>query len=172
MILTEHLLMKTALPHPCCSLRGNRQLGKHGDAAFQPLQHLTALTRINLRSCGLKCLPSPLSCLRLLNNLDVSVNDLGKGGPAATQPLQYLTALTCLEISECGLAALPNELSVLGHLAELIFSFDPPLKHAAAPELQPLQHLTMLTHLQLSCSGAQPSLVRSLVGPRVHLECW
>lgn len=83
------------------SVSGNPALGRgeaHG--ALAPLQHLTALTRLDASGCDLKYVPPQLSRLQRLQDLDLSSNDLRAlteaGAGWAFEPLERLTALTRL----------------------------------------------------------------------------
>jgi Leucine-rich repeat (LRR) protein len=132
------------------------------------LQHLTLLTHLDLRSCGLEMVPSALCALCSLQRLrlcdnpglgawgadadsSVHVPECDAGSPAF-RPLQHLTALTRLGMGGCGLVRLPGELSALSSLAHLELPGNQQLGVARGGEgaLRPLCHLPSLTRLCLS----------------------
>lgn len=157
----------------------NRSLGCGGEAtAWQPLAHLAALTRLNLRRCGLESLPHQMTALQQLADVDVSDNEaLGKGSRAVDDaergsfaPLCHLPALTRLVALECGLADVPPPVSCLSSLSALLLSHNPKLGRGS---FQPLQSLGGLTQLVLGRCGLQhipPEL--SAMGSLAELEVW
>ncbi|GAB4822975.1 hypothetical protein N2152v2_010021 [Parachlorella kessleri] len=67
----------TALPPSLrnLSLKGNVPLGRlPADTAFGPLLLLTGLVQLDLRDCGLRCLPPQLQALQALTYLQLSLN--------------------------------------------------------------------------------------------------
>lgn len=83
---------------------GNHYLGKRRDAAFRPLQNLSALTRLGAAKCGVDAVPDSVTTLYNLAELDLSYDPgIGAYGhrekPAlrtAWAQLGHLAALTRL----------------------------------------------------------------------------
>ena len=101
-------------------LSGNKQLGEEGAAAFDALERLPGITRLDLSSCGLRALPPQLESTTALAELRLSGNPLlGEASGAAFQPLRALDSLTRLDFWACSLRSVPWQLSGLTGLVDL-----------------------------------------------------
>lgn len=111
--------------------------------AYDPLQHLTALTKFE----G-PCAPAGLELLATsLRELRPTCQFFAPGEPNLAS-ISRLTALTRLDLSAAIMHVFPIGLSACGALRELV------MHRARLPELpeaafQPLAHLTALSHLSL-----------------------
>lgn len=135
-----------------------RPLGVQPGAVFEALQHLTALTRLDLGACCLGAVPQELSRMQHLADLSLRAGGLGgsgEEGEGAFRALQHVTALTRLDLGNFGLHRLPEELSALGSLAHLDLAGNGSLGRAGNETWQPLAHLPALTCLHCAYCGLQ-----------------
>lgn len=147
----------------------NKALGRQAVAgAFQPLLHLTRLSRLILASCGLEhCLPWELAALRRLQDVTLSFNDLGDEG--SLEPLRGAPALSQLRLSSCGLVAVPQLLGTLPALASLVLFDNAGLGEGGEGAWGPLAQLsTSLTRLNAASCGmaSLPGSITALCGCR------
>ena len=105
--------------------------------AWEPLARTTALTRLVLSVCELEWLPTELSALTNLRELDASLN-YSLSGAEGWQPLEPLTGLSRLDLSDCGLRW-PPALRTLSRLVELDLSRSLWLGRGGEPALLELQ---------------------------------
>ncbi len=117
-------------------------VGSSGEAGCEPLRHCTALTLLNMNSCGLEGIPPQLLAMPGLRDLELSCNPLQHGWDT----LCGLSALTRLGLAACGLHSLPLQLPCLRSLVVLRVSGNP-LGLAEAAVRQQLSALTSLTRL-------------------------
>ncbi len=138
-------------------------LGAGGGNALLLLGGVRALTRVELRGCGLCEVPAALCALPALAELCLAGNDsLGdflarqQESQLGVQMLQGLRALTRMDLSGCGLAKVPAQLKSLPKLAELHLGAN---RQLGMPRLkkrwQVLPGLTGLTRLELASCGLQ-----------------
>jgi Leucine-rich repeat (LRR) protein len=86
----------------------------------QHLVHLTALTKLVLKGCGLTALPAGLWCLTGLRHLDLTHSRIGRTLPSNISRLQQLRVL---DLTQTWLRHLPRELGVwLPQLEELVIT--------------------------------------------------
>lgn len=120
--------------------------------AFQPLQHLRALTRLAFAESGLESVPPQLAhCTRLLHlDLSGSKNVFQFWGESAFEPLLHLRALTHLNLSSCRLPRLPNQLSACTALLDLSVGNNTGLGARCSESFRLLIYLRGLTRLSIA----------------------
>ncbi|KAH1084177.1 hypothetical protein J1N35_023938 [Gossypium stocksii] len=123
---------------------------------------LSSLTRLILRDCNLgeRHIPSDISCLSTLTNLDLSGNNF----ISIPAPLTRLSKLLFLRLSNCSMCNLgegdiPSDISGLSSLTDLDLSGNNIVSIPAS-----LTRLSKLEYLGLSKLFASPSKVCNLQG--------
>lgn len=136
--------------------------------AFEPLERLLCITRLELSEFGLDALPGHVSALRRLQGLDLHGNDrlTGMGGLAEDfGPLAQLRALTRLDLSRCRLkAGAPWQLCAQagGALRELSLRNNPGLGPFAGDKLLSLLELPGIAHIDLRGCSVPPATAERL----------
>lgn len=131
-------------------LQAHQYIWAWEEQEFWPLQHLCALTRLDLADCDLPVVPPELSCLTALSTCELGGNHLlGEGQEAwgALAPLQKVPSLTRLNLRGCLLRRLP-QLPALTNLVELELSSNW-FHKGGEGALQPLLQLTALRRLEI-----------------------
>ncbi|BGP09446.1 hypothetical protein JCM10049v2_005316 [Rhodotorula toruloides] len=117
------------------------------------LADYSALTRLNLTNCGLKCIGFVKQAAATLTWLNVSGNDLS--GPDAWKGVEELRTLFVLNASHCHLAAVPPCIARLSTLKALVLS------HNSLTKLEHVANLPDLNTIVIS-NNSLTSLPASL----------